>query len=196
MNSELLGELLALRQRDIDMRDRLLNEGNLYGDYAPAMQTVHRENAHALDELVSRHGWPGVSLVGPEGCRAAWLIAQHSICTPALQRRFLTLLEQACERGDAPRKQLAYLTDRIRFNEGRPQVYGTVLDWNESGELDCEVEDPVTLDARREGAGLAPFRQELERQRQEVASEGGGPPEDYHHYRQRAREWARKTGWQ
>ena len=74
MNSELLGELLALRQRDIDMRDRLLNEGNLYGDYAPAMQAVHRENAHALEELVSRHGWPGVSLVGPEGCRAAWLV--------------------------------------------------------------------------------------------------------------------------
>ena len=71
-----------------------------------------------------------------------------------------------------------------------------MLDWNESGELACEVEDPANLDARREGAGLAPFRQELERQRREVASEGGKPPADFRRYKQKARQWARETGWQ
>ena len=128
MNRQVFDELLPLKQRDTDMRSRLLQEGKLYGDYAPEMQQVHRENAKRLDEIIAKHGWPGVSLVGLEGCRAAWLIAQHSICTPDLQRKFLALLAKAAEDGDAPKTQVAFLTDRIRFNESKPQVNGTVLD--------------------------------------------------------------------
>lgn len=195
MNQQLLDELLALMQRDADVRSRLLREGRLYGDYVPEMQQVHRENAIALDRLVSRYGWPGIAPVGPEGGRAAWIIAQHSICTPELQRNFLVLLARAAESGDAPLVQVAYLTDRIRFNENRPQVYGTVLDWNEQGELWCEVEDPEHLDARRQAVGLPPFQQDLERHRREVAAEGGKPPADFAEYKRKAREWARSVGW-
>lgn len=195
MNRQLLDELLGMTQRDADVRSRLLREGRLYGDYAPEMQQVHRENAIALDRLVSRYGWPGIALVGPEGGRAAWIIAQHSICTPALQRKFLALLTKAAENGDVPLVQVAYLTDRIRFNENRPQVYGTVLDWNEQGELWSEVEDPEHLDARRQAVGLSPFQQDLERHRREVAAEGDRPPADFAGYKRKVREWARSVGW-
>ena len=92
MNQKLLDELLLLQQRDVDMRAHLLSEERLYGDYASEMQQVHRENAGELDKLVSQGGWPGISSVGLQGSRAAWLIAQHAICTPELQRRFLPLL--------------------------------------------------------------------------------------------------------
>lgn len=195
MNRQLLDDLLALKQRDTDMRSRLLSEGRLYGDYAPEMQQVHRENAHALDAIVSTHGWPGISLVGLEGCRAAWFVAQHSICTPELQRKFLTLLAKAAESGDAPKAQVAFLTDRIRFNENRPQVYGTVLGWNEDGELSCEIEDPANVDERRRAVGLAPFLEDLEKHRRAVQAEGGKPPADFAQYKQRGREWARNVGW-
>src|SRR5262249_53748470 len=105
------------------------------------MRQIHEENAKRLSEIVDRHGWPGVSVVGLEGCRAAWLIAQHSICTPALQRKFLAVMQRASESGDVPRRLVACLTDRIRFNEGKPQRYGTVLAWNEKAELTRELED-------------------------------------------------------
>lgn len=195
MNQQLLNELLALKQRDADTRSRLLSEGRLYGDYAPEMQKIHRENANELDRITSKYGWPGISLVGLEGCRAAWLIAQHSICTPALQKKFLALLVDAAEHGNAPIKQVALLTDRIRFNENKPQMYGTVLDWNEKGELSCEVEDPANLDARRKAVGLSPFCEDLEKHRKEVKSEGGTPPQDYAEYKQKGREWASSVGW-
>ena len=74
-------------------------------------------------------------------------------------------------------------------------MYGTVLDWNERGELSCEVEDPVNLDARRKEVGLALFREELEKHREEVKSEGGRPPEDFTEYKQKGREWALNVGW-
>jgi hypothetical protein len=159
------------------------------------MQAVHRENAVLLDKLIRTNGWPGIALVGLEGSRAAWFIAQHSICTPELQRRFLSLLAKASENGDASKAQAAFLSDRIRFNENKPQLYGTVLDWDETGELSCEVEDPDQLDARRKEVGLAPYRQELEKHRREVRAEGGKPPADFAEYKCKARRWAKCVGW-
>ena len=195
MNQQLLEQLLNLRQRDQDTRQRLLEEGTLFDRYAEEMQTVHRENALALNLLISAHGWPGVTLVGVEGCRAAWLIAQHSIGSPALQRTFLISLQKACSKGDASKKFVALLTDRIRFNEQRPQIYGTVLDWNAAGELSCEVEDPKNLNLRRKSVGLPPFAEALEQHRAEVISEGGKPPDDYLEWKSQQLEWAKQVGW-
>ena len=187
MNQDLL--------EDLDTRARLHKAGKLYGGYSDEMQKVHRDNAENLDRIISKHGWPGVAAVGIEGSRAAWLIAQHSICTPALQRRFLAVLSEAVRNGDAPQQQLAFLTDRIRFNEMKPQVYGTVLDWNERGELACDIEDPPGLDARRQAVGLRPFKDDLERHRSEIRAEGGGPPPDFEDYQCRRTAWARSVGW-
>ena len=195
MNQQLLDELLAMAKRDSEMRARLLAAGKLYGDYAEEMQRVHKENAKRLDEIVDTYGWPGIALVGLEGCRAAWLVAQHAICTPALQRKFHAVMEQAVESGDVPKRLLACLTDRIRFNENRPQLYGTVLAWNEIGELTCELEDPANVDARRTEVGLPPFEEDLAKHREEVEREGGKAPENYADHRRKGREWARRVGW-
>jgi len=133
--------------------------------------------------------------VGMEGSRAAWLIAQHAICTPGLQRKFLEFMTRSAESDDVPMKQVAMLTDRILFNEGKPQVYGTVLDWNEHGVLACEVENPEMVNELRTQAGLPPFEKSLEEHRAEVEAEGGKPPEDYKAYRQAGFDWAKNVGW-
>ncbi|MGB5473274.1 MAG: DUF6624 domain-containing protein [Gammaproteobacteria bacterium] len=138
---------------------------------------------------------PGCTLVGTDGAGAAWLIAQHAICIPALQRGFLAHLESAVAHGEAPPRQLAYLTDRIRFNEERPQRYGLVLDWDADGQLNCTVEDPEHLHARRAAIGLPPFAEDLARDRAAVAAEGGHCPEDVAAYQARRRAWAHRVGW-
>ena len=196
MNEGLISELEGLKRRDTETRERLLRAGKLHGAYDEEMQRVHVENAKALEKIVSVHGWPGVSKVGLDGCRAAWLVAQHSICTPELQRGFLCALANAADSGDVPMKQVALLTDRIRFHEGKPQVYGTVLDWNENGELGCELEDPEQVDSRRAAAGLPPFQESLQDQRKEIASEGGKAPVDLKAYKEAVAQWAKHVGWQ
>jgi hypothetical protein len=103
-------------------------------------------------------------------------------------------MEQAVASGDVPKRLLACLTDRIRFNENKPQLYGTVLDWNEMGELTCELEDPANVDARRREVGLPPFEEDLAKHREEVEREGGAP-ENYADHRRKGREWARRVGW-
>lgn len=195
MNQALFDELLAMKYRDEEVRSRLLGEGRLYGGYDNEMQQVHIDNAEKLAEVISQHGWPGISLVGIEGCRAAWFVAQHALCTPDKQRSFLDALEMASERGDAPKRLVALLTDRIRYNEHKPQVYGTVLDWGDIGELSCEVEDLENLDKRRAEVGLPPFNEDLLMHQREVAAEGGRPPADLAEYRQRKLDWAKSIGW-
>lgn len=195
MNKELLSQLENLMQRDIETRNKLLDESRLYGVYDEEMQKVHRENAETLNKIIEQQGWPGISKVGLEGSRSAWLIAQHAICTPHLQRKFLEYITRAAESGDVPMKQVALLTDRIRFNEGKPQVYGTVLDWNENGELTCELENPEKVDMRRAKVGLQPFEQSRQEHRAEVEAEGGKPPENYTAYRQAGFDWAKSVGW-
>lgn len=195
MNEALLTKLNSLKKRDVETRERLLKEGRLFGTYDEEMQRVHVENAEILDRIVSVHGWPGISIVGLEGCRAAWLVAQHAICTPSLQKRFLQELDKSVTSNEAPAKLAAFLSDRIRFNEGLPQVYGTVLDWNESGELDCEVEDPERVDELRASVGLPPFFESLAEHRKEVEAEGGKAPLDFQSYREAGTQWAKQVGW-
>lgn len=202
-DTELLEQLRRLVKRDTDTRARLLEEGRLYGRYDDEMQQVHRDNAVALSQLVQGCGWPNTAIVGEEGSHLAWLIAQHSICTPDLQRSFLEAFAQSVITkqtyfATAPQQawqQLALLTDRIRFHEGRPQRYGTVFDWNDEGELDCQVEEPDTLDQRRADIGLEPFQKALEAQRVAVAGEGGQPPDDLASYREAQEHWAVSMGW-
>lgn len=155
MNVSLRDELLAMKERDLRTRARLAEDGSLYDGYHPEMEAVHRENAARLSQIIDEHGWPGPGLVGEDGAEAAWLIVQHAIGEPPLQRRCLTLLQSAVERGDAPAWQAAYLEDRIRVYEGRGQRYGTQLDIGPDGKLiPFPIEDPERVDERRKAIGL------------------------------------------
>jgi hypothetical protein len=78
----------------------------------------------------------------------------------ALQRTAMQLLETAARDNDASRRDLAYLTDRVRAAEGRPQVYGTQVQYDSRGCASSKPsEEPAQLDARRASVGLEPVAQ-------------------------------------
>lgn len=160
------------------------------------MREVHDANAARLRAILAQRGWPGEPQVGADGAKAAWLIAQHAIAQPAFQRAALVALREAVERGHAPPLQVALLDDRIRVSEGRPQRYGTQVDWDSDGELSpLPIEDPDGVDGRRRAVGLAPLHQELARLRRAAAEESERPPADWA-ARQREKEtWLRTVGW-
>ncbi len=87
---------------------------------------------------------------------------------------------------------MALLIDRIRFNEGKPQIYGTVLDWNEQGEFTCELENPDKVNELRNVVGMPPFEQSLQEHRDEVLAEGWQPPENFEAYKRRCRRMGEK----
>ena len=88
------------------------------------------------------------------------------------------------------------LEDRIRFFEGRPQRYGTQLDWDAEGHLSPgEVEDPQRLVERRLAVGLPPLEAQVEETRSRATSEGERPPADHQAYASARDEWAASVGW-
>lgn len=195
-NPGLTARLFDLIERDEATRARLAADGSLFEGYAPEMEEVHRANAGELGEVLDRHGWPGRSLVGREAAAAAATVAQHAISLPDFQRRCLRILERPVEAGEAEPEHHARLVDRIRFNERRPQVYGTILDWDEDGRLSpWPIEEPQSVDERRRACGLPPLEQAVASLRRAAAAEGEAPRASFAERQRRIEEWCREVGW-
>jgi KDO2-lipid IV(A) lauroyltransferase len=189
-------EVLAMAADDERVKGWLAEAGRLLEGDAPELQAVRRRNAARLAALVQVHGWPGYSLAGGDGAEAAFLILQHAQTDPALQRRCLPLLAAAASVGEVPQLHLALLQDRIRFFEGKPQLYGTALDWDGEGRLSPgALEAPEGLDARRAALGLPPLAIALEQRRREAAGAAESSPADRARRHAEFEAWARRVGW-
>jgi hypothetical protein len=195
MDEALRRELLVMAAEDQRVRAELAADGSLFDGYHPRMAEVHRRNAARLSKVIAAHGWPGRRLVGEDGAEAACLVLHHAIGDPPLQRRGLGLLRQAAAAGEVAAVHAAMLEDRIAFFEGRPQRYGTQLDWGEDGALvPHPIDDPAGADERRRLLGLPPL-EEAVRWAREAAAQDGEPPAGGAERRRRAEEWARSVGW-
>jgi hypothetical protein len=195
IDESLRAELLSMREEDLRTRARLADDGSLFQGYHPEMEAVHRRNATRLAAIVERHGWPGRSLAGEDGADAAWMIAQHAIAEPERMRRWLPLVVAAAARGEADPVQAAMMEDRVRALEGRGQLYGTQLDWDESGELTpLPIEDREGVDERRRRLGLPPMAESVARHRAGLEARDR-PLGDSAARRRESESWARRVGW-
>jgi hypothetical protein len=196
MSEDWTGQLIAAARHDIETRTRLAATGELFDGYHPEMELVHDENAALLARVFDDIGWPGRHALGEDGARAAFLILQHAIGHPALQRRGLALMLDAIPQGQANALDAAYLSDRIAIHEGREQTFGTQFDWDANGQMSpSPVRDPATLDERRAAVGLPPIADSIAEMRARVAADGERPPADMAERRAKYEAWARKAGW-
>ena len=168
----LAAELLERRERDQEGRRAI--ERNLSDEerreVIDRVGAVDRANTRRMQDIVSRYGWPKAAVIGKRAASAAFLLVQHADRAPAFQAYCLPLLEQAVAAGEASASGFAYLTDRVRVKQNRPQLYGTQYhaargqdgdriktDGGEFTYLPPIVENPDELDARRKAAGLGPW---------------------------------------
>lgn len=188
--------LIAAARRDAETRTRLAAAGALFDGYHPEMEAVHDENAGLLARVFDDIGWPGRHKLGEDGARAAFLILQHAIGHPDLQRRGLALLLEAIPRGEANALDAAYLADRIAVFEGGEQTFGTQFDWDANGQLSpAPTRAPETLDERRASVGLPPMAETIAHMRARAAAEGERAPVDLPQRRAQFEAWARRVGW-
>jgi hypothetical protein len=193
MNETIRQQLLAMAADDRRVLAELTETGEIHRGYAERMEEVHRRNARALLAIVHEHGWPGRTLAGEDGMHAAWLVLQHAVGEPDVQRGCLPLLLDAARRGEATPAQVAYLEDRIAFFERRPQRFGTQFDWDEHGMMSpWTLDDPDGVEARRAAVGLPPLAERVAQAR--LQARGSVPPD--HARRQAEMEaWSRSVGW-
>ena len=188
--------LIEAARRDVETRTRLASSGELFNGYHPEMEAVHNANADLLESVMNAIGWPGRHALGDEGASAAFLIIQHAIARPALQRRALALMLDAIPEGQANALDAAYLSDRIAIFEGSEQTFATQFDWDATGQLSPgPTRDVATLDERRASVGLPPIADSIAEMRVNAAAEGECAPVDLSQRRAEFEAWARRVGW-
>jgi hypothetical protein len=167
MDAELRAELL--RRVEKDQAARQARDWDV-------VRAVDAENLPWLKQVIAEHGWPDRTVAGEDGAHSAWLLVQNAAASdPAFQRRCLDLLAAAVEAGEAARRELAYLTDRVLLAEGEPQEYGTQVTARDGQYEPRNLRDPDTVDERRAAAGLGPLADYL-RQFGPVRQERAGNP--------------------
>ncbi|MEW1658017.1 MULTISPECIES: DUF6624 domain-containing protein [unclassified Streptomyces] len=148
-------ELVAMAAADQEAGPRA-NGADFAGQLAWRRLTAR--HADRLTEIMDAHGWPTEDRFGADAARAAWLIAQHADRQLDVQRRALRLLERAVADGLAAPRDLAFLQDRTRVNEGREQVYGTqIAGVRDGAPVPWPCQDPERMDQRRAEVGIPPF---------------------------------------
>ncbi len=119
--------------------------------------SIDVENTQRMKEIIEQIGWPTRSKVGKYASESAWLLVQHADHDRAFQKMCLDLMK-AQSAGEVSPANIAYLEDRVRVGEGRPQLYGTQFYADEAGNIGPRpIEDPDHVDERRKAVGLQPL---------------------------------------
>ncbi len=173
INQNLRRELLRMQQEDQKYRTRI---GNIEKMSLPPeekqkrasvlwekQEKIDQRNIKRLAQIIEKYGWPSRSLIGKEGSVTAFLIVQHADL--AYQKKYFPLLKEAVSKGEADPDDAALLEDRILMFEGKKQLYGTQLRFNEvTKQMELwPIEDEERVDARRASVGLEPIAEYVKR---------------------------------
>lgn len=152
----LAAELIEMGKQDQAIRQDFGPDKRKDPAFIKRMNEEDRAREQRLGAIIDTKGWPLTSMVGDEAVTSAWEIAQHG--TPAFLQRCLPLMQAAADKLELAPNLLALSVDRVRVQEGKPQLYGTQLSWDKDGKPVLDpIEDREHVDARRAAAGMEPL---------------------------------------
>lgn len=159
-NHELVKELWRMRIKDqafyyhTNVFDNKLFSSSIW----ELKRKLNKENLSRLEEIIEEYGWPKQSEVGGWAAGTAFFIVQHSDFET--QKKYLPLMTEAANNGEARWSLLALLIDRINMGDGKPQIYGSQIQANDEGVYEVyEIENPQYVNQRRAEVGLGPIEE-------------------------------------
>lgn len=114
-----------------------------------------------LKKILDTYGYPNFDKVGIESSNNFWMCVQHSDKDLNFQQEVLKLMQKELKNKKADSKNYAYLTDRVNINLGKPQVYGTQVEYKDRTAVARKLEDPNNVNERRKAVGLDPIEDYL-----------------------------------
>ena len=193
---EISEKIIQLKKKDLVLRDRLIQNGQLSNGYNDEMAALHKKNSEELNQIIDSIGYPTIDKVGKEASEAAWLVIQHAIGQPDFMKKCAQLLENAVNENKVNPINLAYLTDRIAVFEERPQLYGTQFDWDENGEMSPQHFDDINkVNQRRKTLGLNTLEEQTRSIRAQIEKENQTAPSDFEKRKKEMIEWKKSVGW-
>lgn len=134
-NPVLLKELEYLWSKDqqalseYEQNIALLDSSATIDEYNKLFEPVKERwqvNKRKLDSIVQRYGWPDNDLVGEEGTKIAWSIAQHHPDV-FFKKKCLGLIKEKMVEGKVNPNHYAELKDRIARDTWQKQTYGASM---------------------------------------------------------------------
>lgn len=120
-------------------------------------------NLLRVTAIIDSAGWLGPEEVGGKASQTLFLVIQHADAKPEVQAEYLEVMRQAVTEGKARASEMAMLEDRVAVNHGRPQIYGSQVDWNDGKPSFKPIEDEAHVNERRKAVGLEPLEDYAER---------------------------------
>lgn len=154
-NKKLEKEILQMAQIDQKIRKVYVKDSSL----SKQVEKIDTSNLKKMKKIVKEFGWPTISLVGKKASHLAWLLIQHADKDVDFQEHCLELIIRAGGNNDVSKANIAFLTDRVLVNRGKPQIYGTQFYEDRTGKiLPRIISNAETLDERRKEIGLESFK--------------------------------------
>ena len=148
--------------KDQDLRNKISELESKYGAQSENMNNLWKEiekadagNIKVVSDLIEKYGWLGRSSVGYRGEITVFLVIQHS--SLQMQKKYYGQMVEAVKKNEANEVNLAYLKDRILICEGKKQIYGTQVLYNEKTKLHeiAPLSDPIHVNEKRRKLGLS-----------------------------------------
>ena len=152
-DAALRDKLIAMYARDQEAR----GVGTGKPAYTAKTAAVDVKLTAELKEIVARHGWPVIAMVGYDASNDAMAMLTHSP-DHAWQLSLVPKLEKLAGEGKIDGSALATVVDKELVSEHKLQRYGTQFKVVDGGMAMFAVEDPAGLDARRAMVFLMPIK--------------------------------------
>lgn len=164
-NQNLADELKKMAE--IDQIAAYIPQGK-YKEMAPEQWQAFKDSVFTthqkrLEQLFNQNGFLGFNLVGEEGSQNFWLMVQHSDHHPEFQKKVLDKMIVEVKKGNASPSNYGLLVDRVNLNTGKPQIYGTQVDYNfnKAQAYPINLADSINVNQRRKAINLPPLEEYL-----------------------------------
>ncbi|MCB0698803.1 MAG: hypothetical protein H6551_10550 [Chitinophagales bacterium] len=158
----ILDSVLILDQKDRRRSDILVEKyGRNSKEAVELWQRVNlldSLNVITVTQIIDKYGWLGPEQIGFPGNQALFLVIQHADIKT--QMKYLPVMKEAVQKGNARPSSLALLEDRTSLRNGGKQIYGSQIGQDADGtHYVLPLEDPENVDKRRESVGLGPLNE-------------------------------------
>ena len=110
-----------------------------------------------VEKILDKHGWLGAEIIGEQGNKTLFYVIQHSDLETQL--KYLPMMREAVQRGNARKIDLALFEDRIAVRQGKRQIYGSQIfkDYDNGEVYVWPLIEPEKVNERRAAIGLGPI---------------------------------------
>lgn len=111
-------------------------------------------NLIKVTKILDERGWLSSKIIGRSGNSTLFLVTQHADLET--QVKYLPMMREAVQKGNASASSLALLEDRVALRQGNRQIYGSQIGRDpDTGEYYVSpLLDPENVNARRAEVGL------------------------------------------